>query len=282
MVIDLRVAMQPEAHGADEDSKKARRRAFLVRHLEQNHYISVEEISSRFSVTTQTARRDIMALELQGKVRRLHGGAIASTPIDPVIYRLRRIDNAESKEAIGRRVAALLPDNASVFIDTGTTCEAVARALVGHRGLRVVTYSLRVATTLSDCTDFTVAVPGGFVRQVDGGVFSESTAEFIRAFKFDFVIVSVSGMDDDGDIGDDDYAEVAAVRAAMLQANRVILAIDSSKFGRRALVRLGSLDEVHIVVSDASPKDKLLKVLKKSRAKFYLATMPAEQSEPVP
>ncbi len=70
----------------------------------------------------------------------------------------------------------------------------------------MVTYSLRVATTLSELTDFTIAVPGGFVRQVDGGVFSQNAAEFIQAFKFDFVIVSVSGIDDDGDIGDDDYA----------------------------------------------------------------------------
>lgn len=265
----------------DEDNKKVRRRAFLVRYLEQNHYMSVEEIASRFSVTTQTARRDIAALELQGQVRRLHGGAIASTPVDPMIYRQRRIANAERKEAIGRSVAGLLPNNASVFIDTGTTCEAVARALVGHKGLRVVTYSLRVATTLSDCTDFTVAVPGGFVRQVDGGVFSENTAEFIRAFKFDYIVISVSGIDDEGDIGDDDYAEVAAVRAAMLQANRVILAIDSSKFGRRALVRLGNLNEVDIIVSDASPTDKLLKLLKKSRAKLHLAQMPAGATEAI-
>jgi DeoR family glycerol-3-phosphate regulon repressor len=273
--------MQAEDHGADDDNKKARRRAYLVRYLEQNHYISVEEIATRFSVTTQTARRDIMALELQGKVRRLHGGAIGSTPFDPLVYRQRRVANAERKEAIGRSVASLLPDNASVFIDTGTTCEAVARALIGRQGLRVVTYSLRVATTLSECTDFTIAVPGGFVRQVDGGVFSQNAAEFIQAFKFDFVIVSVSGIDDDGDIGDDDYAEVAAVRAAMLQAGRVILAIDSSKFGRRALVRLGSLDEVDVLVSDASPTGKLLKVLKKSRAKFHLAEASAEHGEAV-
>ncbi len=126
--------MQAEDHGADDDNKKARRRAYLVRYLEQNHYISIEEIATRFSVTTQTARRDIMALELQGKVRRLHGGAIASTPFDPLVYRQRRVANAERKEAIGRSVASLLPDNASVFIDTGTTCEAVARALIGREG----------------------------------------------------------------------------------------------------------------------------------------------------
>ncbi|PYE87845.1 DeoR/GlpR family DNA-binding transcription regulator [Phyllobacterium leguminum] len=255
----------------DEDGKKGRRQAYLVRYLAQNHYISLEEIASRFSVTTQTARRDIMALERQGKVRRLHGGAVASIPLDPVVYRQRRIVNAERKEAIGKRVAELLPDNASIFIDTGTTCEAVARALVARKGLRVVTYSLRVATTLSEATDFTIAVPGGFVRQVDAGVFSQNSPEFISAFKFDYVIISVSGIDDEGDIGDDDYAEVAAVRAAMQQAGRVILAIDSSKFGRRALVRLGSVREADMIVTDAKPADNLLQILEQSRTELHLA-----------
>lgn len=271
--------MLTEDHDEDEGSKKARRRAYLVQFLAQNHYISLEEVATRFSVTVQTARRDIKALERQGKVRRLHGGAVASTPLDPLIYRQRRVVNAERKEAIGRRVADLLPDKASVFIDTGTTCEAVARALVARRGLRVVTYSLRVATTLSEATDFTIAVPGGFVRQVDAGVFSQNASEFIRAFKFDYVIISVSGIDDDGDIGDDDYAEVAAVRAAILQAGRVILAIDSSKLGHRALVKLGSVDEVDIIVCDAAPTGNLMQILKKSRAEFHLAEIPAKNTE---
>lgn len=265
--------MQIRHEERDDEGKKARRRAFLVKYLEQNRHISIEEIASRFSVTTQTARRDIVALELEGKVRRLHGGAVASTPIDPTVYRQRRIANAPAKDAIGSAVARIVPDNASVFIDTGTTCEAVARALIGHKGLRVVTYSLRVATTLSERTDFTVAVPGGFVRQVDGGVFSQNSAEFIQAFKFDFVVISVSGIDEDGDIGDDDYAEVAAVRAAMQQAGSVILALDSSKFGRRGLVRLGSLRDVDILVTDAAPTGSLAAVTAKSGVTLHLVEL---------
>ncbi|GGB06279.1 glycerol-3-phosphate regulon repressor [Brucella endophytica] len=270
--------MHTEDQPGDEDGKKARRQAYLVRYLAENHYISLEEIAARFSVTTQTARRDIMALERQGKVRRLHGGAVASTPLDPVIYRQRRVVNAERKEAIGKRVAELLPDNASVFIDTGTTCEAVARALTVRKELRVVTYSLRVATSLSEATDFTIAVPGGFVRQVDAGVFSQNAPEFIRAFKFDYVIISVSGIDDDGDIGDDDYAEVAAVRAAMQQAGRVILAIDGSKFGRRALVRLGSVTEADMIVTDTVPTGNLKRILDESRTELHLAVPVAESA----
>lgn len=251
--------------------KKARRQAHLVRHLEQHQYLSLDEIASLFSVTTQTARRDIMALEHQGKLRRLHGGAVISLPIDTKTYRQRRVANAERKAAIARKVVELIPDDSSVFIDTGTTCETIAWALAERSNLRVVTYSLRVAVTLSENSNFTVAVPGGFVRQVDAGVFSENVQAFIRGFKFDYVVISVSSVDDDGDMGDDDYAEVSAARAAMQQAGCVILAIDGSKFHRRALVKLGSVSEVDIVVSDVEPPQQLHATLRAGNTVFHVA-----------
>jgi DeoR family glycerol-3-phosphate regulon repressor len=258
--------------GSDEDGgKKERRQAFLIRYIEQHNYITLDDIVSLCSVTRQTARRDIMALEQQGKLRRTHGGAVISLPLETGIYHQRRVANADAKAAIARKVSELVPDNASVFLDTGTTCEAIARALIAREKLRVVTYSLKVATILSDNTDFTVAVPGGFIRNVDAAVFSENAQSFIRAFKFDYVIISVSGIDEEGDIGDDDYAEVGAVRAAMQQAGRVILAIDSSKFERRALVRLGSISEMDLVVCDAPPPECLLAVLEGEKTTYYVA-----------
>ena len=165
----------------------------------------------------------------------------------------RRIRNAEAKERIARHVAGLVPDGASIFLDTGTTCEAIARALLARRNLRVVSYSLRIAAYLRETTDFTIAIPGGFVRQVDGGVFQGQADSFIAGFKFDLGILSVSGVDDDGDLGDDDSAEVETVRAAIRQSARVLLAVDSSKFGHRGLVQLGSLRDVDLLISDAPP-----------------------------
>lgn len=251
--------------------KKTRRQESLMKHLEQYRYISLEEIATRFSVTTQTARRDIQDLEMAGKVRRLHGGATISHPIDPGVLLARRVENAEAKERIGAAVVERIKDGSAIFIDTGTTCEAVARALLGHKGLRVVTYSLRVATVLSEGADFTVAVPGGFVRRVDGGVFRQDTPEFISRFKFDTAIISVSGIDSAGDIGDDDHAEVAAVQAAMKQAETIILAVDSSKFGRRALVKLAALADIHELVSDALPDADLLNKLNEAGVRLLVA-----------
>lgn len=245
-----------------ETDKKSRRQSKLVAHLQAHRFIALDDIASRFSVTTQTARRDLMELEEAGIVRRLHGGAmLANGAIDPPTLRHRRVENAVAKDRIGAKVADLVADGASVFLDTGTTCEAVARGLMLRRNLRVVTYGLRAATTLCEADGFSVAVPGGFVRNVDAGVFRHDAVDFISSFKFDTAIISVSGIDGDGDMGDDDHGEVQAVLAAMQQAERTILAVDQTKFLRRALVRLGAICDVDCVVTDAPPPAALSEAL---------------------
>lgn len=249
---------------AGEEGKKENRHAAILRLMDERFYVSVEEIARRFSVTTQTARRDILALEEAGKLRRLHGGAVIIGPMEPTVYRRRRDDNAARKERIGELVLNLVPDGASVFVDSGTTCEAIARSLIRRTNLRVVTYSLRVATILNEHSNFTLAVPGGFVRPIHGGIFQEDTSDFMRRFKFDSAIISVSGIDSDGDICDDDHAEGAIATSAMAQSKRTILAVDSSKFGKPAMVRLGKIADIDALVTDKRPDGEILRILEES------------------
>ncbi|MBQ2263712.1 MAG: DeoR/GlpR transcriptional regulator [Loktanella sp.] len=245
-----------------DTDKKSRRQSKLVAHLQAHRFISLDDIASRFSVTTQTARRDLMELENAGIVRRLHGGAmLANGAIDPPTLRNRRVENAAAKDRIAAKIADLVVDGSSIFLDTGTTCEAVARALTMRRNLRTVTYGLRAATTLCEVEGFSVAVPGGFVRNVDAGVFRHDTVDFIGRFKFDIAIISVSSIDADGDMCDDDHGEVQAVHAAMRQAEKTILAVDQTKFLRRALVRLGSIRDVDLLVTDSPPATELSRLL---------------------
>lgn len=251
--------------------KKEIRQQALLQWIENSHYVSLEEIAERFHVTTQTARRDIADLEHRGKVRKLHGGVSQLTPLDPVTYRQRRHDRADEKVRIAEAVVALIPDGATVFLDTGTTCEAIANALVSRERLHLVTYSLRSAAIISEKTDFTLAVPGGFVRPIDGGMFQEDTPEFIRRFKFDYAIISVSGIDDDGDLCDDDHTEVAVVSAALGQAAHKLLAVDSSKFGKRAMVKLGSVRDVTALVTNETPAPILARILEEANIPVILS-----------
>ncbi|MFC7704179.1 DeoR/GlpR family DNA-binding transcription regulator [Plastorhodobacter daqingensis] len=241
----------------DDTNKKGQRQARLLGELKRRNYLSLEAIARMFDVTIQTARRDVMELESHGRLRRMHGGAITIDAISPEELRHRRTHNVGPKEQIAARVAQEIPHGAAVFLDTGTTCETIARALVRHRGLRLLTYSLRIAAYLREATDFVIAIPGGFVRQVDGGVFRETSHDFLQSFQFDMAVISVSGLDWTGTLADDDPAEVEIVRTAMAQSQTALLAIDGSKFGQRGLVRLGPLTDMDIVVTDHPLPDQI-------------------------
>jgi DeoR family glycerol-3-phosphate regulon repressor len=251
--------------------KKTLRQQAVLRLLENTGYASVEELSTTFAVTSQTIRRDILDLDAQGKARRYHGGVALASPIDTGIYRQRRTDNVDVKRRIGRRAVELVPDGASVFLDAGSTCVAVAEALTARSGLKVVTYNLRAAMVLMDQSDFTIAIPGGFVRNVDGSVVGDGLPDFVRRFRFDIAVIAVSGIEADGSMGDDDQHEVAIVRAAMGQARSVLLATGSDKFYRTGLVSLGSIADVSDVVTDAAPNGTLGQVIAASGIRLHIS-----------
>ena len=119
----------------------------------------------------------------------------------------------KEKERIAREVAANIPDGSSLFIDIGTTTEAIARALLDHRELRVVTNNLNVASILTAKDDFTVIIAGGEIRNRDGGIVGEATRDFIGQFRMDYGVIGISGIDSDGSLLDFDYHEVKIAQA---------------------------------------------------------------------
>jgi len=241
--------------------KKHRRQDGLVQLLERLGYASVEQMAELFDVTTQTVRRDISELAVAGRIRRYHGGAALSPAIDAVTYRQRRIDRIEAKRRIAVRVGQLVRDGSSIFLDAGTTCEAVAEVLAEKSNLKIVTYNLHAATLLSERSNFTIAIPAGFVRNVDGSVLGDGAVDFIRRFRFDAAIISVSGIEIDGRMADDDYNEVSLVRTAIGLSRSVILAADNSKFGQSGLVELCNLRDVSVLVTDAAPSAEIRAII---------------------
>jgi DeoR family glycerol-3-phosphate regulon repressor len=164
-------------------------------------------------------------------------------------------------------VARQIPDHASLFINIGTTTESIARALLNHSHLKVITNNLHVAAILAAKDDFEVLVAGGTVRR-DGGVVGQASVDFINQFKVDFALVGISGIDEDGSLLDFDYQEVRVSQAIIANARQVILAADSSKFGRNAMVRLGSIDLVDCLVTDRTPTPALTQLLNQNKIRL--------------
>lgn len=212
--------------------------------------VSVEDLAERFGVTLQTIRRDLTELADAGQLERVHGGAVLRSGVANIGYEQRRLMNAAAKAAIGRCCAAMVPDDSSLFINIGTTTEAVARALLGHRNLTVVTNNLNVANILAQNESCEVIVAGGVLRRSDGGLVGDLTTEAISHFKVDYAIVGTSALDSDGDLLDFDPQEVRVSRAILRQARQSFLVADASKLERRAPVRIASLSEIARVFTD--------------------------------
>jgi DeoR family transcriptional regulator, glycerol-3-phosphate regulon repressor len=215
--------------------------------------VLVDELAARFSVTPQTIRKDLNDLCDERALTRIHGGAVFPSGNENVKYEARRSMAAAEKQAIGRAAAAHIPDNSSLFINIGTTTEAVGDALTEHRELMVITNNINVANRLRVFPSIEVVIAGGVVRGTDGGIVGEAAVDFIRQFKVDFAVIGASAIDEDGALLDFDFREVKVAQAIIANARHVILVSDASKFERTAPVRIGHLSQVHTFITDHCP-----------------------------
>jgi DeoR family transcriptional regulator, glycerol-3-phosphate regulon repressor len=213
--------------------------------------VMVEDLAQRFDVTLQTIRRDLSDLADAGHLDRVHGGAMLRTGVTNIGYEARRRMNEGAKAAIARVCAAAIPDNCSLIINLGTTTEAVARELLGHRNITVITNNMNVANILVANPGCEIVVAGGALRRTDGGLVGELTTQFFEQFKVDYAVIGASALDRDGDLLDFDLAEVRVSKAIIRQARKTYLACDQSKLDRSAPARLASLSEIATMFTDA-------------------------------
>nr|WP_263771203.1 DeoR family transcriptional regulator [Propionivibrio soli] len=250
----------------------------ILEMAKQSGFLSTEELSKTFKVTAQTIRRDINELCDKGLLRRYHGGAGLASSVENVDYPTRQVLNHEAKIRIAHMVAEYIPDNASLFINIGTTTEEVAKALRGHRKLRIITNNLNVAASLCDNEDFEVIVAGGVVRR-DRGVIGESTIDFVRQFKVDYGIIGISGVDGDGTLLDFDYREVRVAQAIIENARQVILVTDHTKFSCNPMVRLGHISEIDVLFTDRQPPESIMAELHKAKVELHVSDPVEEESD---
>ncbi len=232
------------------------RQALLIQEVRARGALSVEALAEQFGVTLQTVRRDVKQLSEAGLLARFHGGVrLPSSTTENIAYRQRQQLNEQAKQRIARAVARSVPEGCSLIINIGTTTEAIARELLHHKGLRVITNNLNVAAILSDNPACEVIVAGGVVRSRDRGIVGEVTVDFISQFKVDIGLIGISGIEDDGTLRDFDYREVKVARAIIEHSRQVWLAADHSKFNRPAMVKLAEFDEVDMLFTDAAPPE---------------------------
>lgn len=241
-----------------EHMDTATRQSLIRTHAQTNGKVLAADMAEEMGVAVQTIRRDLRELCAAGLLERVHGGAVRPSGVANIGYGDRRALNRDIKIRIARRAAQLIPDHASLFLNIGTTTEAVAQALQAHRNLMVVTNNLNVANILAENPSCNVVVAGGSLRRSDGGLVGDLAALAIDRFKVDFAVIGASAIDLSGDLLDFDPEEVRVSQQVIKAARSTILVADSTKFTRKAPVKIASLAQVDQFVTDRVPSEALI------------------------
>ena len=226
------------------------RHADIIQMAKDNGRVLVEDLAVHFNVTPQTIRKDLNDLCDKRLLSRIHGGALFPSGIENMEYEERRKIAADEKDAIGRAAARIIPDNASLFINIGTTTEAVAKSLLHHRNLLVITNNINVANILRASPSAEVVMSGGVVRHSDGALVGDAAVDFFNRFKVDFAVIGTSAIDAQGALLDFDMREVRVAQAILANSESAILVSDSTKFQRRAPMRIGHVSQIDTFVTD--------------------------------
>ncbi len=233
-------------------------------------FIDAENLCRRLRTSESTVRRDLIALEKQGFLRRVHGGAIAvEAREEPLDFDWSSRRNPEEKERIGKAVAGLVEDGQTVILDGGSTVAAVARNLQG-RSLQIITNSIPIAEIFYDSKCAEVTLTGGFLYPRLGvllGPFCEQMLEQVAA---DMLIMGIGGITENG-LSNSNTLIVGSERKMIEVSRKVIVVADHSKFGRSAMVHLAPLDKVDLVVSDQALNTRFQQLLERHHVDFVLA-----------
>ncbi len=240
--------------------------------LARDGEVSVQQLSSLFAVTPMTIRRDLEALEREGRLTRTHGGAVYSQrAVIEFAFLERGREHQAEKQAIAREAARLVEPGMRLVLDTGTTSLAVAHRLTGTPRLTVLTTSLAIASALHAHENIELILLGGNVRRSSPDLTGPLTEENLARFRVDIAFVGCDGADATGAYTTD--MAVARVTRAMIGcARRVVLVADSSKFGREAFVRYAAWENFQQVITDGGLTSRARKWLKKARVELRCAS----------
>jgi DeoR family fructose operon transcriptional repressor len=214
--------------------------------------VEASRLVEDFAVTSETIRRDLVALERRGVLRRTHGGAISVhrlgfEPSPPI----RAAVMVEEKARIARAALKELPEEGAVLIDAGTTTAKLAELLPEDRNLRVVAGSLPVINALINKPNLTVMVLGGRLRMASLSTVDAWTMDALAEIRVDVAFIGTNGITSDYGMTTSDQAEASVKRAMVACAHRVVLLADHTKVGTQYFHRFGDLSSVDVLISDS-------------------------------
>jgi len=229
----------------------AERQQVILTQAATSGRVEVAQLADSLEVAAETIRRDLTALEKRGVVRRVHGGAIAVSRLEPEpTLATRSTRFPDVKRRIASRVLEQLPQGGTVLLDAGSTTLAIIDLLPHDIELTVLTNSIPAIAPLASRPGIELFVLGGRVRGVTGAMVGDWTVDALMSVVIDVAVIGTNGMSASRGFTTPDQAEAHAKRAMVAAARRVVVAADSTKAGDDHFHRFAKVDDVDVVVTD--------------------------------
>lgn len=223
--------------------------------------ITVADIVRRFGVSAVTARTDLDALSTTGVLVRSHGGALSpQEPTRDYPVGFKAILHHAEKARIGQAAAKLVQPGETIILDSGTTTLEIARRLKSNKvqGLTIITNALNIASELADCPDLMLIMVGGLLRQISASFVGPQAEAMLAELHADRLFLAVDGFSLETGPSTPDVLEAHLNERMMDAARETTIVADFSKLGRRSVSRIGSVERVHRLITDAKAPPSFL------------------------
>ncbi|MET8635124.1 DeoR/GlpR family DNA-binding transcription regulator [Streptomyces sp. NPDC004096] len=225
-----------------------RRHQLILRALRSGGPAAVTDLSEQLGVSPATIRRDLVKLEDDGLLTRVHGGAVVDEGDQPFaeVAEMR----VPEKDSIAVGAAGMIRDGESVLLDIGTTAFRLARQLHGRR-LTVITSNLVVYEELADDEGIELVLLGGMVRREYRSLVGFLTEDNLRQLHADWLFLGTSGVRPGGQVMDTTVVEVPVKRAMIKSSDRIVLLADAAKFPGTGMAKVCDAGDLDVVVTNA-------------------------------
>jgi DeoR family fructose operon transcriptional repressor len=250
------------------------RQQAMAQAITQHGRVSVADLAEEFSVTTETVRRDLSALERIGLIRRVHGGAVPASTLAVIESGLteRDLANTAAKDLIAAAAVTLLPPPGSmVIIDAGSTTARLAALLPRDHRLTVVTHAVPVAARLAGLPQIDLFLLPGKVRPTTQAAVGADTVAALADLRADVSFVATNGLSTSHGLTTPDREEAATKRAIVAAGRRTVVLCDSSKIGVESSLRFASISDVDVLVTDSAIKPDDQKALDAAGVEVVIA-----------
>jgi len=251
--------------------KPKQRQAQILEYLQQKGRVTVEALTAHFNTTGTTIRKDLSLLEQEGAVIRTYGGVMLNRDEGDQPIDRKTLINTDKKKQIAALAAGLINEGDSLIFDAGSTVLQMVPHLTRFNNITVMTNSLSIVNELVELdNDQVILMPGGTYRKTSASFHGSLAETAFSHFSFDKLFIGADGVDLAA--GVTTFNEVFAVSQAMCRAaQKIVLLVDSSKFGRKSPNVVCDLASVDILITDSGIAPALVTQLQEKGIEVLLA-----------